>query len=122
MAEPADHPRTAMGEPPPVPPALERPGFDSGQPSEPLVYRPLSVPALAALILAAGYALFITIGFVAAYFKKTAFLPPLWSLMFPLASGILAWLAGQQIKRSEGTKAGAKLAAWAGGLSLVFGL
>ena len=121
MAEPADHARAATGELPPAPPASERPAFDQGQPSEPLIYRPLSVAALAALILAVGYALFIAIGFLAAYFKKTAFLPPLWSLIFPSASGTLAWLASQQIKRSEGTKAGAKLAVWAGGLSLAFG-
>src|SRR5205085_10457036 len=69
---PTYHARAATGELPPAPPASERPAFDQGQPSEPLIYRPLSVAALAALILAAGYAVFIAIGFLAEIGRHTS--------------------------------------------------
>jgi len=47
---------------------------------------------------------------------------PFWTILLPLGTGVLCWMARVRIRASEGTLAGAELATWGLGLSLFFGL
>src|SRR5437879_1991684 len=105
-----------MGDPTPTPTlASERPG-------EPLVYRPLSLPAVAGFGLACLYALVVVIGTAAALIGGAPALLP--SPFFPvvLLAAVLSLLALWQIRNSEGTRAGAALAQWGLWISILAGL
>jgi hypothetical protein len=95
-------------------------------PAEPPVqgefYQPLSLLALASLVLAAGYALVLSgLGVVALVSGTTLFMG-LWSLVFPVLAALLASAARLQIRRSEGILSGQVLTTWAWWLSVLFGL
>ena len=85
-------------------------------------YRPLSVLALIAIVVAGAYAVIVTIISAAAFFSGKSLLLPLWLALFPAGAAVVALAARQQIRRSEGTLSGGALATWAWWLSLLFGL
>lgn len=91
------------------------------RPSETGPYKPISVLAVAALIVAILNALLL-IGFaIAAFASKKAFLS--WSIvLLSLVAVALSIMAKLQLSRSQGTRAGKKIADAALLLSLVFGL
>src|SRR5262245_51273310 len=90
--------------PEPTPPlAAERTG-------EPLVYRPLSGLAIAGLTLSGVYAALVVASLVIAFLRHEPFFLPFWLLLLPLAGAVLCVLGLRQIKKAEGTRAGAALA------------
>jgi hypothetical protein len=105
-----------MGDPTPTP------TLASERPSEPLVYRPLSLPAVAGFGLACLYALVVVIGTAAALIEGAPALLP--GPFFPVVvlAGALSLLALWQIRNSEGTRAGAALAQWGLWISILAGL
>jgi hypothetical protein len=86
------------------------------------VYRPLSLLALGAFVVAVVYALVLLVSTVFAFFFGQPLLIPPWVLLVPLAAAVIAWGARRQIQASEGTLGGMTLASWAIGLSLVLAL
>lgn len=84
------------------------------------VYRPLSGLALAAIILAIVYGAFLTLVLTAAWFMRGSPLVGFWSLILPCAAAGLAWAAKEQIRRSEGTRAGEALVQWSIIISALF--
>jgi hypothetical protein len=92
------------------------------RPAEPLVYRPVSGPAIAGLIFAALYAAIVLFSVVLAFVRREPFFLPNWMLVLPIGGGVLSFLALRQIRASEGTRAGAPLARWGLWLSVLFGL
>ncbi|HYV35800.1 MAG TPA: hypothetical protein VE988_08865, partial [Gemmataceae bacterium] len=87
-------------------------------------YKPLSPLAVAGILCAALYAALILIIAVADFFKGEPFFLPnatlwIWPIALPLGGGVLSALALWQIHNSEGTRAGAGLAKWGLGISLV---
>ncbi len=92
------------------------------RPSPSPSYRPLSVLALAALIVSAGYAVVVAFLTGAALVSGNPLVLSVWTLLFPLAGAALAASARQQIRRSEGTLSGEGLATWGWWLSLLLGL
>ena len=86
-----------------------------------VVYRPVSGLAIAGLGLAVLYALIVTgIGLVAVLTGAPFLFPGL--LVVAVAAGVLSGAALVRIARSEGTRAGRKLALWGLMLSLLAGL
>jgi hypothetical protein len=92
------------------------------RPAEPLVYRPISGPALAGLIFAALYAAIVLFSVVLAFVRREPFFLPGWMLTLAVAGAVLSFLGLRQIRASEGTRAGTPLARWGLWLSVLFGL
>ncbi len=142
MAETTDSPNADRGEgapaSPPGPPSSITPGLAPAalpaweklsqaprgtvQGPEDPTYRPLSMLAVAGLSVSALYALTVVVGSVVAYFNRTPWLLPAWTVLIPLTGILLSWMAQGRIRESEGTLEGVKLTQWGIGLSLVFGL
>lgn len=91
------------------------------RPADPTVYKPLAPLALAAFLLSALYALVILVVMLAAWFMQMSPFLGFWSMLVPLAALGLAWAARQQIRRSEGTRAGDALVTWSFWLAGGFG-
>jgi hypothetical protein len=89
--------------------------------TEPLDYRPLSLTALASLVLAGAFAVVVLVCAAVAYRQGKPLDLGVFGLT-PWISGGLALLGWWQVQRSEGTRAGAKLAVWGGLLSVLVGL
>jgi hypothetical protein len=102
--------------------AVQKPVVAAEGPGRAEIYQPLSLLALAALLLAAVYALVITGLAVVAFASGTMMFLGLWSLVFPALAALLAYVARQQIRRSEGILSGMVLTTWALWLSVLFGL
>ena len=94
---------------------------DSG-PSESQPYRPLSLLAIAAFGLAAVYTVIAVIVGLIAMLNRTPLPLPIWTLLLPVLATTMAFVARFQIRRSEGTVGGLKLASWAVGLSAGVGI
>ncbi|MCI0458319.1 MAG: hypothetical protein L0Z62_15250 [Gemmataceae bacterium] len=77
---------------------------------EPLVYRPLSGPAIAGLVLGGVYAALVVGSLVIAFLRHEPFFLPFWLLLLPLGGAVLCVLGLRQIRQAEGTRAGAALA------------
>jgi hypothetical protein len=162
--------------PAPVSPG-EYPGLD--EPEAGAGYRPLSLLAVAGFVLAAGYAVLVSMGGIVIFAQKrpipllvaTVLVPlaaivvalsrkvrtseqlaswggfaltglyvlvalfglvsysgtnpwvlPLWTILIPLGTAAMCWVARSRILASEGTLAGTDLANWGMLLSLFFGL
>jgi hypothetical protein len=101
-----------MSQTSPVPPSAE----------EPLAYQPLAALAVAGFAVSVLFAGIVTVGGVMALVRGQPFLLENWTLLLPLAGILLSYLGQVQIRQSEGTRAGQKLAQWGLMLSLVFGL
>src|SRR5262249_14159315 len=92
------------------------------RPAEPDVYRPLSMLALAAILVGGGYAVLMTLVTLVAFFKGFTLFLGLWTLFFPVLGALLAYAGSQHIQRSEGVLGGLALTTWAWRLSVFFGL
>lgn len=108
MAEPTEHP--GPGAPP-----VDRGGDDP-------VYKPLSLLAVAGFAVACLYALFLLVCTVVALFRWTPLLMPSYLLLFPFAGLVLSLLGYLEIRRSEDTRAGSRLAVWGMAVSCLSGL
>jgi hypothetical protein len=94
----------------------------SERPPETVSYRPVSGLAIAALIIAALYAVVVGGVGIVAFASGTPFFLPIWMFIIPAASFVLAVIAGRQIRTAEGTRSGQGLVAWAWWLSVLFGV
>jgi hypothetical protein len=92
----------------------DRPGFAAGpMPTtevEAQEYQPVSGWAIASVLVAAAYVVIIVLGGGIALWTWSPYLLPMWTLLLPLAGLALAWAAQLHIRKSEGTRAGARLA------------
>jgi hypothetical protein len=86
-----------------------------------VVYRPLSLPAVAGLALAALYAAFLLLEWLVAWARGSSVLMSAYWLLWPATALVVSALAWVQVQRSEGTRAGARLAVWGMILSGLFG-
>jgi hypothetical protein len=86
------------------------------------VYRPVSVLAVAGLVLAGLYVGFLFIEWLVAWARSTSLLMSLYWLLWPATALVVSALAWLQVQRSEGTRAGGRLAVWGMVLSGLFGL
>jgi hypothetical protein len=102
--------------------AEQSPVLSSTEPSKPDVYRPLSNLALAAIVLAGLYALLIAAFSVVALANSWPLFLNLWNLLVPITALVLAYVARQRIRNSEGVLSGQSLTTWAWWLSVLFGL
>src|SRR6266851_5352132 len=93
----------------------------SEQPPETL-YRPVSGLAIAALVIAVGYAIVVGGVAIIALASGTPVFPGTWTLIIPAISFTLAVIASRQIRMSEGTRSGLGLVTWAWWLSILFGV
>jgi hypothetical protein len=93
---------------------------DSPVPTE--VYRPLSRLALAALIVAALYAVVIGVLAVVAFVTGKPLFLGIETLAIPAVAAALAYVGRQQIRGSEGVLSGTALTTWALWLSGLSGL
>jgi hypothetical protein len=87
-----------------------------------IVYRPVSIFAIAAFFIAAGYSAYIVIGSVVSIFQRMPWIVGGWSAIFPVLAVVLAGLAWFEIQSSEGTRTGKRMAAWAVMLSIMVSL
>jgi hypothetical protein len=89
-------------------------------------YQPLSLLAIVGAGLAALYALVIVVGGFVAFLRGAPWFLPGWTLIVPGISpiypAVLSVLALLQVRRSESTLAGDKLARWGLMLSIIVGL
>jgi hypothetical protein len=85
-------------------------------------YRPISGLALAALGVAAVFALSIGLIGLTAFFTEQPFFVGIWVVIFPMAGLALAIAAQRRIRRSDGAMGGEGVAGWAWWLSVLFGL
>jgi hypothetical protein len=86
------------------------------------VYRPISGAAIASLILAILFGLIVVANGTVGMMQGVPFMLSPWLFLLPSAGTVLAIVAGRQIRRSEGTRAGQPLASWGLWLSVLFGL
>jgi hypothetical protein len=89
---------------------------------EPLVYRRISGFAIAAVIVAACYALIVLIACVSGLSRGTPVLMSPWLQFLAVIGAGLAIAGLVHVNRSEDTVAGAKLALWSLLISVFFGL
>jgi hypothetical protein len=130
MAEPTDRPSQALtgaAESPPGPAPAPHPArpvapAPEGRADAAPDYRPLALAAIGGFSLAALYAAFLVVCWLAAWFSGTPLLMSPLTLLLPLAALVVSALGWLQVQRSEGTRAGAKLALWGMALSALFGL
>jgi hypothetical protein len=130
MAEPTDRPGPALtggAESPPSPAPAPHPAHPvapapEGRADAGPDYRPLALAAIGGFCLAALYAAFLVVCGLAAWFSGTPMLLSPLTLLVPLAALVVSALGWLQVQRSEGTRAGAKLALWGMALSALFGL
>jgi hypothetical protein len=132
MAEPTQHPGQPAGGSESAAPAAGEGTFKALAPPPPdpeqqagdaAGYKPLSVLALLGFGLAALYAVFLVLCLAVALLYGTSLLmgspAPLLVPLFTLAVSAAGWV---QVQRSEGTRAGGRLASWGMLLSVLFGL
>lgn len=118
MAEPANRP---VPQPYPALKAAPAPALTASDGDMP-GYRPLSIPAVLGFALAALYAGFLVLCWTVALVSGTPILMSAWSLLVPFAAVLVCALAWVQIQRSEGARAGKKIALWGMGVAGFFGL
>jgi hypothetical protein len=103
-------------------PTPTTPGAPPVAAEPPLVYRPLSMLAIASVVAGGLFTALILITGGAALMQGTPIYLPTWSLAVPLGGALLAFAAGWRIRGSEGTLAGMPLANWGWWLSIISGL
>lgn len=94
----------------------------SGEPQPAEAYCPMSAPAIAGFLLAVLFAIIVVIMLLLGFSQGNPFFFEKWTLAVPAVAAILGFMGQLQIRRSEGTRAGIKLARWAIGLSVTLGL
>lgn len=92
------------------------------QTAEPLVYRPLSGLALAGLICSGLYAALVLVSIAVGLVGRLSLMLPGWLVPLPIAGVVLSLLGLRQIRNSEGTRAGERLAGWGLWLGVLAGL
>src|SRR3954467_15646292 len=109
MAEASDRP-TAPGETTPAPPA---PAGSRPAPDVPFVgaehpeaYQPLSLLAIAGLVLAILYGVVVCLGGVVAFYTRYRWLLLLLTALVPALAALLAWTSGGRRPRSAPAVAG----------------
>jgi hypothetical protein len=80
------------------------------------------VPAVAGFVLAALYAVFLLVEGLASWAGGAPLLMSAYWLLWPAAALVVSALAWVQVRRSDGTRAGGRLAVWGMLLSGFFGL
>jgi len=75
-------------------------------------YRSLSLMALLGFTIGAVYAAIIILMAIVGFFAGKPLIVATWVSLIPLAAALMCWFARVQIRRSEGTLAGAGLATW----------
>jgi hypothetical protein len=108
-------------------PAASSTAFKAGLPVPPpppaeLAYRPISGFAIAGFVVASLFALMVLAATVVALYQGAPFFYPVWVLIVPAVALVLSLVARNQIRASEGTRAGEKLAARGFWISLLAGL
>jgi hypothetical protein len=88
----------------------------------PVVYRRVSGIAIASLTVALLFGLCLLVGAIMGFRDHSPLLLPVGLQVLPIVSALLALAALYLIRRSEGTLAGARMAAWGWWLAVVFGL
>lgn len=89
---------------------------------ETAVYRPVAGLAVAGLALACVFALILVGSGLVSFFRGLPLLLADWVLAIPLAGFIISFLGARQIRNSEGTRAGLKVATYGLWISAVCGL
>jgi hypothetical protein len=89
---------------------------------ETIDYKPLSLLAVAGLVVSVIYGVVLVVTALAALFKHEPFFLPGWLLAVPIGAAVLSGAALWHIQKSEGTRAGTKLAKWGLWISIVLGL
>jgi len=87
-----------------------------------VTYRPLSALAVAGFAVSCLFAGVVIVSAGIAVKQGAPFFFPDWTLLIAVAGFILSYSGVSDIRNAEGTKAGARLASWGMGLSLVCGL
>ncbi|MSQ94028.1 MAG: hypothetical protein EXR98_05665 [Gemmataceae bacterium] len=104
-------------------------GIKAGLPPEPppplrdaLAYQPISGWAIAGLTAGGLFALLVIVSTAVGLFQGAPVFFPIWIVGVPIVGMILSWTGQRHVQNSEGTRAGAPLARWGFGISLVSGL
>src|SRR5438128_1745040 len=85
-------------------------------------YKPLSLLAVAGLIVAGLFAVILLVNAGAAFFKGEPFFLGGVVIAVAMCGAVLSGLGLWQVATSEGTRAGAAIAKWGLGISIVGGL
>jgi hypothetical protein len=87
-----------------------------------VVYRPVSIFAVAAFGIAACYSAFILIGALVSAIQREPLVIGGWHAVFPVLALVLSGVAWFEIQSSEGTRTGKRMAGWAAMLSVMVSL
>jgi hypothetical protein len=90
--------------------------------SVPIAYRPISGFAIAGFVAGCAFALLMLAMAVVALLQGAPFFLSPWILVAPAAGAVLSLVARGQIRGSEGTQAGERLAGWGIAMSVFTGL
>jgi hypothetical protein len=119
----SDTPQTPADKAPTTSPEAFKAGLPPPPPiSEPTTYRPISGFAIAGFAAACVFALMVLVVAAVALLKGEPFFYPVWVLLLPTAGLVISLVARSQIRNSEGTRAGEKLATYGIWISLLTGL
>jgi len=91
-------------------------------PPSDVVYRPLSALAVAGFALGCLFGGVVALSAVIALFQGAPFFFSNWTLVLAVAGFVVSWCGLSDVRNSEGTKAGQKLATYGMGISLVCGI
>ena len=86
-----------------------------------VVYRPLSGLALAGFAVSCLFGGAVVVSALMGIIQGAAFFFPDWTLLVPLGGFLVAWMGLNDVRNSEGTKAGSKLATYGMWISLITG-
>lgn len=89
--------------------------------SSDVVYRPLSTMALVGFGISCLFGGVVVLSTLIAVAQGAAFFFSNWILLLALAAFLISWSGLNEVRNSEGTKAGQKLATWGMWISLVTG-
>src|SRR5258708_2858064 len=90
--------------------------------SAPIAYRPISGFAIAGFVAGCAFAVLMMAMAAVALLQGAPFFFSPWILVVPAAGAVLSLVARGQIRGSEGTQAGERLAGWGIALSVFTGL
>src|SRR5438445_12017721 len=92
--------------------ATSAPALTPAPPVAPEAYRPVSVLAIAGLILAGFYVALVLVVAAVGFFTASPLFLPGWTLLLAVAAAALCLLGQWQIRESEGPRAGLPLTRW----------
>src|SRR5262245_33547401 len=113
MAEPTGNVGPGSDSPgAPRPRMTEFPGAEPDRPEDPAGYKPLSLFAILGLIISGTFAVFLAICLLIALLARVPLVSNPFLLLWPVVGLIVSGLGWLQVRRSEGTQAGTRLAVW----------